>query len=68
MEHGRYIVVEGAIGAGKAALAEKIAKSFGARAVLERSEDNPFLALYLKERDIWSVSWRYTLDRVSPTL
>src|SRR3989339_732755 len=57
MEHGRYIVVEGAIGAGKAALAEKIAVSFGARAVVDRSEE---------EFRLYDQMFALLLDRVPP--
>ncbi|MGH7858939.1 MAG: deoxynucleoside kinase [Candidatus Binatia bacterium] len=40
---GRYIVIEGPIAVGKTSLAERLAEVFGARVVLEESEENPFL-------------------------
>jgi deoxyguanosine kinase len=39
----RYVVIEGNIGAGKTSLATMISKQFGARLLLERFADNPFL-------------------------
>jgi deoxyguanosine kinase len=39
----RYIAVEGPIGVGKTALAERLAERLGARLVREVVEDNPFL-------------------------
>ena len=38
-----FICIEGNIGAGKTSLAEKIAKDFNARLVLESFANNPFL-------------------------
>ena len=40
----RYIVVEGPIGVGKTSLARKLAQEFGSELLLERAEENPFLA------------------------
>jgi deoxyguanosine kinase len=45
----RYIAVEGAIGAGKTALAERLAMRLDAALVLEES-DNPFLADFYADR------------------
>src|SRR5512141_2008103 len=42
----RYIVVEGPIGAGKTSLARQIATRLAGDALLERPEDNPFLARF----------------------
>ncbi len=42
----RYIVVEGPIGAGKTSLARQIASHVAGDALLERPEDNPFLARF----------------------
>ncbi|MFH1090267.1 MAG: deoxynucleoside kinase [Pseudomonadota bacterium] len=50
MEGSRYIVVEGPIGAGKAALAKKLAKNIEARVVLEEIEANPFLPAFMRDR------------------
>ena len=38
-----YIAIEGNIGAGKTSLATKISEQFGAKLLLERFADNPFL-------------------------
>ena len=46
MNEPRYIVVEGPIGIGKAGLATRLAKSFDAQLILEKPEENPFLARY----------------------
>jgi deoxyadenosine/deoxycytidine kinase len=40
----KHIAVEGPIGVGKTSLAERIAKEFGGKLVLEQFEENPFLA------------------------
>jgi deoxyguanosine kinase len=45
----RYIAIEGPIGAGKTALAERLATRLDAAAVLEES-DNPFLADFYADR------------------
>jgi len=42
----RYIVVEGPIGAGKTSLARQIAARLAGDALLERPEENPFLARF----------------------
>ena len=42
----RHIVVEGAIGVGKSSLAKRLAAHLGLEPLLERPEDNPFLARY----------------------
>lgn len=39
----RFITIEGNIGAGKTTLANRMAKHFGARLILEEFADNPFL-------------------------
>ena len=43
LEHCRYIVVEGPIGAGKTSLARQLAEHLDAEMLLEQPEDNPFL-------------------------
>ena len=39
----RYIAVEGPIGVGKTSLTKRLAETFNYEALLERSEENPFL-------------------------
>lgn len=46
-----YLVVEGNIGSGKTTLSNMIAEDYGARLVLERFEENPFLPKFYKEKD-----------------
>lgn len=45
----RYIVTEGPIGVGKTSLTSLLTEELGARLVLERAEDNPFLADFYKD-------------------
>ncbi|NIR51159.1 deoxynucleoside kinase [candidate division KSB1 bacterium] len=40
----QYIAIEGVIGVGKTSLAEKLADYFDAKLILEKHEENPFLA------------------------
>jgi deoxyguanosine kinase len=44
VSHAKYIVTEGPIGVGKTSLTSLLAEKLGARLILERAEDNPFLA------------------------
>ena len=44
IEQFRYIVIEGPIGVGKTSLASKLADEFGSELLLEKAEENPFLA------------------------
>lgn len=44
-----YIVVEGPIGVGKTTLAQRFASEFGARTLLERPQDNPFLDKFYRD-------------------
>jgi deoxyadenosine/deoxycytidine kinase len=46
LEKSRYIVVEGPIGAGKTSLARRLAVHLSAETLLERPEENPFLARF----------------------
>jgi len=46
----QYIVIEGPIGVGKTSLAKLLAEEFNARCVLEKSEENPFLSHFYKDR------------------
>jgi deoxyadenosine/deoxycytidine kinase len=50
MERPRYIAVEGPIGVGKTTLAQALAERMGARLVLEKPEENPFLAGFYADR------------------
>lgn len=45
----RHIVVEGPIGAGKTALAKRLAKSLSAELILEEALENPFLERFYRE-------------------
>jgi len=45
----RYIVVEGPIGAGKTSLARRLAEHAAAQAMLEKPQDNPFLARFYQD-------------------
>ena len=46
-----YIAVEGPIGVGKTTLTEMLAERMNARLVLEKFEENPFLADFYSDRD-----------------
>ncbi len=47
--HTRYIVTEGPLGVGKTSLTNLLAEELGARLILERAEDNPFLTDFYKD-------------------
>ena len=47
-ERLRYIVVEGPIGVGKTSLAKKLALEYGSELLLERADENPFLAAFYR--------------------
>ncbi len=49
MGNPRYIIVEGAIGVGKSTVASLVAKEIGARLILEKVEENPFLADFYRD-------------------
>jgi len=46
-----YLVIEGNIGAGKTSLVKMIARDFGARMLLERFKDNPFLPMFYEDQE-----------------
>jgi deoxyadenosine/deoxycytidine kinase len=45
----RYIVVEGPIGVGKTSLTQRLAEHVGAQTLLEKPQDNPFLARFYQD-------------------
>lgn len=50
----RYLVVEGPIGVGKTSLVSRLADELGGRAVLEETENNPFLFRFYRDRRRWA--------------
>ncbi|MDF1562752.1 MAG: deoxynucleoside kinase [Deltaproteobacteria bacterium] len=50
----RYIVVEGPIGVGKTTLVKALSKRFAAKSVFEVVEENPFLADFYTDRDLYA--------------
>ena len=55
-EHFRYIVVEGPIGVGKTSLANKLALEYGSELLLERADENPFLAGFYRNPRQYALS------------
>ena len=55
-ERFRYIVIEGPIGVGKTSLAKKLALEFGSDLLLEKAEENPFLANFYKNPRQYALS------------
>ena len=55
-EHLPYIVVEGPIGVGKTSLATRLAQDFGSELLLEKAEDNPFLAGFYRSPRQYALS------------
>jgi deoxyguanosine kinase len=49
LRNTRYIVTDGPIGVGKTSLTTLLAEELGARLILERAEDNPFLSDFYKD-------------------
>ena len=52
----RYIVIEGPIGVGKTSLANRLATEFESELMLERAEENPFLANFYKNPGQYALS------------
>src|SRR5512137_1183541 len=49
LEKYRYIVIEGPIGVGKTSLTQRLAERTGARMLLEKPQDNPFLERFYQD-------------------
>jgi deoxyadenosine/deoxycytidine kinase len=56
LEKARYIVVEGPIGAGKTALAKRLAERLAAETLFENAEQNPFLARFYADPERWGMA------------
>ncbi len=52
----RYVVVEGPIGVGKTSLASRLAQHIGATALLERPDENPFLARFYQDQPRYALA------------
>lgn len=61
----RFVVIEGNIGAGKTSLASRISELYGARLILERFADNPFLPKFYQDqaRYAFPVEMSFLADR-----
>jgi len=55
-ESFRYLVIEGPIGVGKTSLANKLAQEFGSELLLEKAEENPFLASFYQNPRQYALS------------
>ena len=55
-ERFRYIVVEGPIGVGKTSLAHRLADELGGELLLEKAEENPFLANFYQNPRQYALS------------
>ncbi|GAB5538252.1 MAG: hypothetical protein Salg2KO_03550 [Salibacteraceae bacterium] len=51
----RHIVIEGNIGAGKTTLAKELSAELDAKLILERFENNPFLASFYADRERYAL-------------
>lgn len=56
LEKYRYIVVEGAIGVGKTSLARRLAEYLNAETLLEKPQENPFLARFYQDPQRYALS------------
>jgi deoxyguanosine kinase len=65
LNHHRYIVVEGPIGVGKTTLVKKLAQTFGTGLMLEKIDDNPFIAQFYQNpaRHALSTQLSFLLQR-----
>ena len=52
----RYIVVEGPIGVGKTSLVRKLGESLGSELLLEKAEENPFIARFYQNQRQYALS------------
>lgn len=69
LEKANYIVVEGLIGTGKRALAQRLAAHLEAQTLLENL-DNPFFSRFCRQRERWALPTQLTflfsrLDQIS---
>ena len=65
MKEARYIAIEGPIGVGKTSLSTLLGRRLGARLVLERPDENPFLDDFYKDpkRYAFKTQLFFTLSR-----
>ncbi len=56
LNNHRYIVVEGPIGVGKTTLVKKLAHTFGTGLMLERVDENPFIAQFYQNPARYALS------------
>jgi len=54
MDSYKTVVIEGNIGAGKTTLANALGKKYNAKVILEKFEDNPFLAKFYEDPEQYS--------------
>lgn len=57
----KYITIEGNIGAGKTTLCQLLQKDFECELILERFEENPFIAKFYADKDKYSLPFELTL-------
>lgn len=67
--HGpyRYVAIEGPIGVGKTSLAQRLADRWSMHTLLERCDDNPFLARFYDDMPRYALATQlhFTLQRVT---